>query len=78
MCNPMIDPSLANNTIVISGSVNDENTREFVAENKLTYMAKPFNAPFLNFQSNIITGLVFGGVGQLGNDSRIIYFAGSH
>ncbi|GAJ08620.1 unnamed protein product [marine sediment metagenome] len=39
-----IDPSLANKVIVISGSVNDENTREFVTENKLTFMAKPFNA----------------------------------
>lgn len=39
-----IAPSLANKTIVISASINDEATREFLAENKLTYMAKPFNA----------------------------------
>jgi CheY-like chemotaxis protein len=38
-----IDPSLANKTIVISGSVYDEDTKEFLAENKLTYMAKPFD-----------------------------------
>lgn len=39
-----IAPSLADKTVVISGSINDEDTREFLAENKLTYMAKPFDA----------------------------------
>lgn len=42
-----IDPSLANKTIVISGSINDENTSEFLAENKLTYVAKPFDVKVL-------------------------------
>ena len=39
-----IDPPLANKTIVVSGSVNDEDTREFLVKNKLPYMAKPFDA----------------------------------
>ena len=39
-----IAPSLADKTIVISGSVNDEDSREFLVKNKLPYMAKPFDA----------------------------------
>jgi len=37
-----INPQLANKTIVVSGSVNDEDTRQFLADNKLPYMPKPF------------------------------------
>jgi DNA-binding response OmpR family regulator len=36
--------SLAEKTIIVSASVNSEDTIEFLAENKLTYLAKPFNA----------------------------------
>ncbi|MFC2004841.1 response regulator [Chloroflexota bacterium] len=39
-----IAPSLAEKTIVISGSLNRVDTREFLAGNKLTYMIKPFYA----------------------------------
>lgn len=49
-----VDPSLANKTIVVCGSVNDEDVREFLTENKLTYMAKPFNAEQLKKAVNRI------------------------
>ena len=38
-----IDPFLVNKTVVVSGSVDDDNTKAFVTENKLTCMAKPFD-----------------------------------
>lgn len=37
-----IAPQLKEKTIVISGSVDDEDTRQFLAENKLPYLPKPF------------------------------------
>ncbi|MFC1954909.1 response regulator [Chloroflexota bacterium] len=51
-----IAPSLAEKTIVISGSVNRVDTREFLADNKLTYMTKPFNAEQLIFEVSQILG----------------------
>ncbi len=49
-----IDPPLAEKTIVISGSVNGVDTRAFLAENKLTYMAKPFDGEQLKEKVNRI------------------------
>ncbi len=55
-----IDPQLANKTIVISsrsGSVNDEDTGEFLAENKLPYIAKPFSTEHLINEVNRVLTL---------------------
>jgi CheY-like chemotaxis protein len=41
-CVRKIAPSLANKTIVISGSINSADTEEFLAKYKLPYFAKPF------------------------------------
>ncbi|MFC1989448.1 bifunctional nuclease domain-containing protein [Chloroflexota bacterium] len=52
-----IAPSLANKTIIISASINDEDAKEFLAENKLTNIAKPFNAQKLvDKVDQILTG----------------------
>ncbi|MFC2006348.1 response regulator [Chloroflexota bacterium] len=51
-----IAPSLAEKTIVISGSVNRVDTREFLTDNKLTYMIKPFNVEQLIFEVSQILG----------------------
>ena len=41
-CAIKIAPSLANKTIVISGSIDSADTKEFLTKYKLPYFAKPF------------------------------------
>jgi len=52
-----IAPSLADKTIVVSGSIEDADTREFLTKNKLPYMAKPFETKQLLKEVNrMLTG----------------------
>jgi len=52
-----IAPSLAKKTIVVSSSIEDADTREFLTKNKLPYMAKPFSTEQLLKEVNrVLTG----------------------